>query len=60
MGVKQHSKQQDVAFYMLFFKAWGPYGFNKKCMLNCQMVGVLWEEEAPGAKDLIALLKVQI
>lgn len=29
-------------------------------MLNCQIVRVLCEEEAPGAKDLMAFLKVQI
>jgi len=44
-----------MAFYLFFsFKAWAPYRFNKKCMLNCQIVRVLCEEEALGAKDLMA------
>lgn len=37
MDLQQSSKQQDVAL----FKAWAPYRFNKKCMLNCQIVSAM-------------------
>lgn len=39
---------------MAFFEAWTPYEFNKKSVLNCQVVSMLCKEGALGAEDLMA------